>query len=225
MTTFNLVNAGQTFHHMIVARLDSGKTITDLNAALASHGPPPAWLVMIGGPNAPDPQGGEANATMDLRPGNYVMICMVDTPDRVPHVAKGMMHAFTVIDPGSSAPAPKADVTIVLADYRFDISAPVTAGKRTFEVRTDAPQAHEIELIKLAPGKTQNDLLQWMEKMEGPPPGSAIGGIAPLVPGRTAYFTADMEPGEYVLVCFLPNPTDPTRMHFMDGMIQTIKVL
>src|SRR5687767_14412067 len=49
VTTFKLVNDGPNLHHMIVARLDSGKTFDDAKAALAKHGPPPMWLVPVGG--------------------------------------------------------------------------------------------------------------------------------------------------------------------------------
>src|SRR5262245_24904548 len=56
-TTFNMHNGGATFHHVIVARVDSGKTLADVQAAFAKPGPPPAWLHNIGGPNSPDPQG------------------------------------------------------------------------------------------------------------------------------------------------------------------------
>ena len=53
--TFTLINDGPSFHHATIFRLDSGKTMSDLAAALKNPGPPPAWAVAMGGPNAPDP--------------------------------------------------------------------------------------------------------------------------------------------------------------------------
>src|SRR6478736_3797533 len=104
-TNFRLVNDGTTLHHMQIARLDGGKTMADFGAAMAAMKKPtdplPAWVILVGGPNAPNP-GAESNASLNLQAGNYVMLCFVDTPDHVPHVAKGMVRPFTVT--ASSAP-------------------------------------------------------------------------------------------------------------------------
>jgi hypothetical protein len=37
------------------------------------------------------------------------------------------------------------------------------------------------------------------------------------------YFTADLTPGEYLLICFLPDAKDG-KPHFVHGMMQQIKV-
>ncbi|HKS06017.1 MAG TPA: hypothetical protein VJR92_06855 [Gemmatimonadaceae bacterium] len=226
MTTFKLANGGQTFHHIIIARLDSGKTVADAQAAFAKPGPPPAWLANIGGPNASDPNG-ESNATLDLQPGEYVLYCVVDLPGGVPHVAKGMISALTVTpSTGPAAAAPTADIDLELFDYNFALSKPVTAGSHTFKVSTRAgAQPHEVELMKLAEGKTADDFMKWMGgKMDTPPPVSGIGGALALVPGgQPVYFTADFTPGEYMIVCFVPDSKDG-KPHVMHGMMQSFKV-
>lgn len=136
MTTFKLTNAGPSFHHLIVARIDSGKTFADASAAFAKPGPPPPWLVIVGGPNAPDP-GAQSNATFNIAAGEYVLFCMVDIPGGVPHVAKGMIHQLTVTPSnGPAAAAPTADVAVTLADYSFTLSQPLTSGKHTLSVTT-----------------------------------------------------------------------------------------
>ena len=225
LTTFKLENTGTTFHHLVIVRLDSGKTIADLSKAFATQGPPPHWMAFVGGPNAPNPHA-SSNATVNLTPGNYAMVCMVDMPDHVPHFAKGMLHAFTVTpSTGPAATAPTADVDVTLSDYKFTLSKELKAGTHTFSVHTDAQQPHELELIQLAPGKTADDLMKWMEKPQGPPPASGIGGVTPMLPGSTAYFTADLTAGEYVMICFLPDLKDPKKAHFMEGMMQTVKVM
>lgn len=225
VTTFRLVNAGQTLHHMQLVRLDSAKTVTDLVAALKNPGPPPAWALFVTGPNAPSP-GGESNATIDLAAGQYAVICLVDIPGGVPHFMKGMVHALTVTPAAAGAPKvamPVADIQITLADYQFTFSAPITAGKHTFTVHTSAGQPHEIEIIKLAPGKTADDLLKWIVKPEGPPPGSGVGGVAATSPGVVPTFSADFTPGDYLVICFLPDSKDG-KPHFMHGMQQVVKV-
>jgi hypothetical protein len=223
MTTFRLVNASPGFHHAVVVRLDSGKTYADLQAAMSQHGPPPAWMTVVGGPNAPDPQM-ESNSTFDVGEGTYAIICVVDIPEGVPHVARGMMSPLTVTaTTAPSAPAPTADVKITLFDYNFTLSKPLAAGPQTIEVVGSPGQPHELEIIALLPGKTQADLMAWMEKMEGPPPGKAIGGTAPAQAGFSQFMTADFAPGDYVLLCFLPDVND-TKPHFAHGMIQVVNI-
>lgn len=223
MTTFNLVNDGTMLHHMQVVRLDSGKTMSDVANSLKHPGPLPVWMVLVGGPNAPDP-GRTANATVNLTPGNYALICFVDVPDGVPHFAKGMAHTLKVFNSGVPVgPPPNADLTITLKDYSFAFSKPVTAGSHTFKVQNTASQPHEIEVIQLAAGKTSQDMLNWIQKPAGPPPGQAIGGVAGLAAGIPAYFTADFASANYLLLCFIPDAKDGKR-HLMHGMVQTIKV-
>src|SRR3954467_6781270 len=84
MTTFRFINDGPGLHHLAIARLDSGKTVADVAAAFKKPGPPPAWFVLVGGPNAPAPKA-ESNATFDIAAGNYAILCFVDTPGGVPH--------------------------------------------------------------------------------------------------------------------------------------------
>jgi uncharacterized cupredoxin-like copper-binding protein len=53
--------------------------------------------------------------------------------------------------------------------------------------------------------------------MEGPP-FELIAGAAPMSPGATNYFEIDLEAGEYVAICFVPD-VETGMPHFMMGMI------
>jgi hypothetical protein len=223
MTTFRFVNDGPGIHHLEVIRLDSAKTMADLQKTLQKPGPFPAWAVTVGGPNATDPQM-EDNGTMDLASGNYVLICLVDIPGGVPHFAKGMMRPLTVTAAtGPSAPAPIADLVLTLSSYKFEFSRPLTVGPHTIRVETSAGQPHEVEILRLEPGKSANDAFSWMRTMKGPAPAHAIGGAGPSSPGHPVYFSVNLAAGRYVVVCFLPDATDG-KPHFMHGMVQTIDV-
>ena len=223
MTTFHVVNDGPGLHHVTIVRLTDGKSMADLTDALKHPGPLPDWATFVGGPNAPDP-GHDANATLDMTPGSYALLCFVDVPGGVPHFTKGMAVPLTVVASSTpSAPAPTATDTLTLDDYSFSIAEPITSGTQTFLVRNAAKQPHEVELIKLAPGKTPQDILAWMQKPNGPPPGNAVGGVAAMTAASPAYFTADITPGDYMLICFLPDAKDG-KPHFTHGMMQTVHV-
>lgn len=221
LTEFRFMNKGPSLHHMAILKLGDGKTVDDLRAALANPGPLPKWMKEVGGPNAPD-AGREANATVMLEPGNYALICFVDIGGP-PHFAKGMIRPLRVVPAKSDAARPKADMTVNLVDYNFRLSSPIKAGTRTIRVHNAAKQHHEIELVQLNPGATVGDFTKWLDKMEGPPPGKALGGIAGIERGMTQYFTADFTPGNYVLICFLPDAGDG-KPHLAHGMLQQITV-
>ena len=220
---FELTNRGKEFHHLWVIRLEQGKTMDDFRAALSSGGPFPAWARSLGGPNAPAPGGGEANATLVLAPGQYLLVCGIPGPDGIPHLMKGMLRPLTVVAGAEGAGAPKADVTMSLRDFSFVLSGPLAPGRRTIEVRNDGDQTHEVELVRLAPGKSVHDVLAWVEKPAGPPPGLPLGGVSPIARGSTASFEVELTPGRYGMICFLPDVKDG-KPHHEHGMIQEFEV-
>src|SRR5690242_3016183 len=162
-TTFHLVNDGPSLHHAQLVRLDSGKTVSDFEAAMKNpNAPPPKWLTFVGGPNAPDPNT-ESDATFNMTPGSYAVLCLVDIPDKVPHFTKGMIRPLTVVASNAPpAPEPTADATITLSDYSFTLSGKLSPGKHTLKIVNKGPQNHEVEIARLAPGKTSKDLLAWI---------------------------------------------------------------
>jgi len=225
-TTFRLESAGAELHHITLVHLDEGHTMEEFLGAMAS-GPPPAWAHMMGGPNPPAP-GGSSEATVVLTPGSWGMLCLVPGPDGVPHVAKGMSKAFTVVANESPAAEPEAHVTMTLQDYDFVLSAPLTAGTHTIKVENPAAQPHEVFLVKLDSARTVQDVADYVASMEGgevagPPPGVPMGGIAGMNPGQRNWFTVTLTPGEYAMLCFVPDMRDG-RPHMLHGMMKQFTV-
>jgi hypothetical protein len=221
-TTVNLVNRGSEPHQVQIARLEPGKTFDDVTAAVRNKTEPP-WR-LVGGPNAADPNGGRANATQYLAPGNYLLVCFIPSPDGKTHLEKGMVRPLRVRATGSArGREPAADVSMRLVDYGFDLSRPLRPGRQTIRVWTDAPQPHEVVLVELAPGKTTQDFLHWAESPAGPPPVKFAGGVVFLHPREAAYFTVNLKRGQYGLICFYPDRKDG-KPHFMHGMVSDITV-
>ena len=217
------INNGGTLHHAQLLKFSGNHTVKDYVAALKPNAPPPSWATDVGGPNAVPPHR-EIAVIETLEPGNYGIVCFVDTPDHVPHIMKGMSRDLTVTKAGAnSSKLPEGDLSVELVDYNFKWSAPVTAGAHRITVTTDAPQSHEFTVIRLDTGKSANDVLAWLEKMEGPPPGTVIGGVAGLAKGKPVSVGLVFTPANYMLICFVPDMKDG-KPHFMHGMIQTISV-
>lgn len=219
-----LVNQGPEMHHVALARLDGGRTLQDMMETMAAGGPPPAWFVEVGGPNAPGVPGGDSRATLDLAPGTYALLCWIPSPDGTPHVMKGMTKQMVVVAPtGAAAQMPAADLEMELTDYAYGLSAPITAGTHTIRVTNQAQQSHEVLFVRLAPGKTAADMAKFIERPEGTPPGEIVGGTTGMAKGVSNQLTIDFTPGEYALLCFLPDAGDH-RPHVAHGMIQQITV-
>jgi uncharacterized cupredoxin-like copper-binding protein len=222
LTTINLVNRGPELHHVQLVKLAEGHTVQELMEAVKHDGPPPPWVSFVGGPNTPVP-GGQAQATLDLAPGSYAIVCFIPSTDGVLHVAKGMVKPLTVTPASSRARAAAPDARITLRDYAYEITPEIAAGKRTIRVENEAAQPHELILVQLAPGKSAADMLAWIGKMQGPPPGAPVGGTTFLSQGVSNDVTVDFQPGEYALLCMVPDARDG-KPHVAHGMVRQITV-
>ena len=224
---FHLVNAGPSLHHIQIVALDSGKTTSDLMAAMKSPGPPPAWVRFVGGPNALTPGGADtAIAYLTLTAGNYALLCLIPDTAGIPHFAHGMVRALTVT-PSDETPAsaPAADVTIHLKDYEFDVTGNLTPGAHTVRIVNDGPQAHEMLIAQMAPKKKAADLVRWLEvgKMRGMPPAKPVGGSTVLGPGVSEVVAVNLAAGNYGLFCFVPDAKDG-KDHVEHGMVKDLAI-
>ena len=225
LTTFRLVNKGKWAHHLTVMRLGAGKTAADGLAALikAGQGVRPAWLHAVGGPNAID-AGGQAEATVNLPPGNYLAFCEVPGPDPAPHFMKGMVKGFTVTPPDRIGTLPNADLNLRMTEYDYVFSRPLTRGHHVIAVTNAGKQKHMLVITRLAPGKSNKEFLDWAYDPKGKhEPGWAASGVTEIEPGATAVMEGNFAPGKYSLVCFSPDVGDG-KPHFMHGMQKEIVV-
>ena len=226
ITTLELVNRGGELHHAILVRLEEDKTLAELESelgeALRAGGQPRPWAVFAGGPNAVDP-GASTSVTVALRPGRYALVCLIASPDGELHVAKGMIRELVVAPARAATELPPADAAVMLTDYDFKLSRTLAAGRHTLRVRNYAAQWHEVQLFRLEPGKTVEDLERWLATEDGPPPGASIGGVAALSQGHANNLAVELTPGEYALVCFLPDSQDG-KPHFVHGMVKGFTV-
>lgn len=225
LTTFQIKDEGGQLHHMVIVRLDEGRTLADLMQAFRHpEAPPPKWIHAVGGPNTPMP-GETSNATLVLEPGSYVAFCIIPAPDGKPHLMHGMIQPFTVT-PSKTAPAalPSADIDVVLTDYAFELSRPITAGRHVIEVTNTSSQPHEMVITRFPPGLGNHDLEAWGHDPQGKPaPGHAMGGVTNMPPGAHIVIEVDFTPGRYGLLCFVPDAKDG-KPHFMHGMQQEFVV-
>jgi hypothetical protein len=114
-------------------------------------------------------------------------------------------------------------VRLTLDDYDFAFTPWLTRGRRTIRVENSGPQPHEAIFVRLAPGKMVADVMAWLKQREGPPPGEPFGGTMALQRGQVNFLTAEFPPGDYALLCFVPDSGDG-KPHVAHGMVQQFSV-
>jgi hypothetical protein len=89
---------------------------------------------------------------------------------------------------------------------------------RSYVLVNEGAQAHEVVLVKLAPAAKAQDFIPAFESgAVEPPPGRPLGGIVGIERGARGLFSAQFDPGRYVLICFSPD-TRTGALHFAQGM-------
>ena len=213
-------NGGMELHHVTLVRIPDGGSVEALLAGLTDAGGPEGYE-FFGGPNAAPPQGA-SSAEVDLRPGSYAVVCLIPSPDQELHFRKGMVATFEAVASESQAVVEASDLTLRLTDYAFAWDTPPTSGQQRVRIENTGAEIHEAVLARMAPGKTPEDLLNWVVNPEGPPPAEPLGGASFLDPGASNVTEVDFTPGHYALFCFVLGPDGVP--HFAHGMLQEFEI-
>jgi hypothetical protein len=120
----------------------------------------------------------------------------------------------------------------VLSDGAFEFPDEFQ-GQGVFKVSNVGEQPHELSILRLKDGKTQDDFLEFMQaaaaaeqggpKPNGPPPFTNAGGFTILDPGMEGVMMIDLEPGSYIASDFIPDP-ETGEPHFLGGMLEAFEV-
>jgi len=149
-----------------------------------------------------------------------------ETPDAL--AAQEALHVFDLDNCGW------ATVDVTLGDYSFDgIPAEVDAGVVSFELANEGTEVHELLLLRKNDGVTQpvEELLALPEE-EAMSLVTPVGAPATPAPGTDRYSVAELEPGDYIAVCFIPMGTTSfdtplaadAPPHFTQGMVTEFSV-
>ena len=221
-----LTNSGVEPHHVQFMRLNDDVTFEQFQEALAvGEGPALRLVQQMGGVGAIAPTG-SAQAVLNLTPGEYVILCFIPSPDdHLPHLAKGMVQTINVEAPtGTMADAPVAALTVHMQNFLFEMPETLPAGKMMIKVVNDGSEAHELNLLQLAEGKTINDVMAYLNDPQGPPPFLPVGGINGLDLGFSGYLEFNFVPGKYVAICNIPSAAAQGMSHAQLGMVKEITV-
>lgn len=225
-TQLTLDNQGEKAHDLILFKLDEGKIMDDVMAALEAEGPPD-WITLIGQSTAE--AGQRRRFIANLEPGSYGMISFGDDPSGPPDAAQGMVKGLTVTAaPATAVTLPTADATLEMADFSYAVS-PLTAGTKLIQVSNTGAEDHEAVIFRINEGKTFEDvraLLALSEEEQEQQYGELVTQTGSVIAGagKTVYAEVELSPGRYALICFLPSPANEGRPHYELGMLQEMVV-
>ncbi|GEM_PF-132783 len=175
LVTLQFKNTGKEPHHLQLLKLNTGVTMDQLTSAIATQGEEAVFRLVSfqGGVGTIDPNG-NAEVALNLPEGQYVIACFISGADGVPHLAKGMIKPLNVTAPASSAaPSVQAAQTVTMKDFTYDGPTTLNAGRVIVRADNSGPQVHEMNVIKLAPGKTVQDAVNFFKLVAAPPAGGA----------------------------------------------------
>jgi uncharacterized cupredoxin-like copper-binding protein len=222
-TTIRLRNKGKEPHQLQFLKLEDGKTAADLAAALKSGGTVPSWAKHLGGPNGVG-AGKVSEATLYLEPGSYVIICSIPGKRHQSHAALGMQKALQVT--GAQAPPPEfaGNFHMAMFEYEFVVVQPLRKGRHSFYVINRGKQIHQASLVRLKGRASAEDVVTALSQ-DGPSrlPGTLIGGMSALEPGREGTFTADLTPGRYAIMCLFSH-IPVSESHAARGMVMNFTI-
>ncbi len=226
LVTLEFENIGKEDHHLQIARLNDGVTFEELVTTLQTESEAAlALLELVGGVGVLQPSASQSVTVNLQKPGFYVALCFLPNAEGVPHLALGMIKPIEVIASENIAETPEADLEVHMLDFGYDIPTQVSAGKQTWEVFNAGVQPHELLVAKLKDGKTITDVMTSLQSgHEHDAPYEFVGGAQAMATSYSNFVAFDFPPGEYVALCFVPDPATG-KPHIALGMVRPFTVV
>lgn len=122
------------------------------------------------------------------------------------------------------APKPDVDGKIVARSGPTWGGSSMMPAKGTFWFKNaDRTVPHFVILQQVEEGTTTDEVLKFLQTEEGPPPFLKAGmETASISSGRSMTVNYDLPPGQYVIMCFFPDPNMGGMPHALMGMLKMI---
>jgi len=200
------------------------------------EGPPPEWYYQTyhaGGLSA-DPEA-TSQGIFELRPGTYVVWSAGDSEAMQTPVE------MTVIGKAGTPAAgaePSAGATVTMFEYGFKLDGQLMPGPQLLKVANVGAQPHFMILIQPNEPVTKEQVSMLLEaEMAGTPTADAAAAAGVSNPdewefaeyagtismGASEWIATDLDPGTYVLVCFVPD-IESGLPHAYLGMVDVVTV-
>lgn len=121
-------------------------------------------------------------------------------------------------------PPPHVDITA--REYSFDAPDTLPAGNVSLTMTNAGAESHHAQIFRVNDGVSLDDLFATFMRSQGAAlsMGTLVGGPGTVSPGGTGQEVFnDFTPGQYLLLCFLPSPSDGVA-HIAKGMVKPFTV-
>lgn len=216
---------------LVIPVFDSGMKLINEGKSeegFAEFGKLPEWfseVVFVGGSGLISP-GNIGETMIKLDPGYYMVECYVKMNNGVFHSSMGMIRELIVSDKVSENTELTTDIRINISSTEgIVINDSIHRGLQTFAVFYKDQIVHEnfvghdINLVRLSGNADLEALDNWMNwtdpkgLIDPAPEGvTFLGGVNDMPTGSTGYFTVTLEPGNYVLISEVPNPSSKNML-------------
>jgi hypothetical protein len=190
----------------------------------AAPSPPtsaPAPTASSSKPTAPSPSPASSPAAAASSAAASPVTAASPKPAASPAVSPSAANAL-------ASPSPVASGRVVnfdAAEYSYTLPDMLAAGQVTLVMRNVGKETHHAQLLKLNTGVTLEQFTGALQQGEGPALAlvSLTGGTGALDPGpNSEEVTLDLQPGMYVVVCFIAGPDGIP--HVAKGMLKPLQV-
>ncbi len=225
LVNVRLFNRSSGPQHISILKVDRLDRVASISEYLRSGDWNVPWINRMGGPELAPP-GGVSSVAMVLEPGRYVVAHLpIGSKPGGPLILRDVEELSVSERPGASAKAtlPPAVATIKMAEWSFTLDGPLHAGRRVIRIDNIGQFEHQMQIVRLLPGRGIDQAVKWAENPSGPPPFEPAGGTTNLARGRSVNVTVDLLPGDYALLCTTYNPLSK-QLHSQHGMIKQIRV-
>lgn len=221
IVTLAFANGTEAQQMAILARLNEGVTAEQFSEALAAENPMPAFAMVrwLGGLSLP--AGAEQEMVYELDSAEHVLLVFTQ---------QGPQTGFIqVTDEVSIGRVPEADIQAELINFALILPDEIQAGPQTWHIKNIGEQWHEMHILKAHENVAAQEIIDYLSQgpvPSGPAPFESVAFVAPLDPEEEVWTTFDLEPGEYTVLCALPDitVTDEEHAHAEKGMIRKLIV-
>lgn len=122
-------------------------------------------------------------------------------------------------------PAYLPEIKVSAADYSYIAPINIRSGWTRVILTNTGTEPHHVQFLRLNDGVTAEQFEEALKQGEGPALAMTkqVGGVGAVHPGGTASAVLNLTAGEYVILCFIPSPSDGVA-HHAKGMIRRMTV-
>jgi len=153
--------------------------------------------------------GESRQAILDFKTGEFI-IDATDHSEGPPIPGAKYIYGVIKTDEIVSTIEPQANVTVEMQDFAFVMPDEIKAGEQLWQFNNQGKQWHMALIVKPSPGVSREEIMAALQaegEPSGPPPFEVIGdvGVPPISEGERVWMAFELQPGEYLVICPLPD--------------------